>query len=213
MAANGYVDQTTHNVEELLYLNNAVWQESSDGKWWAESGQPTPNGNGSTVSPLSGNQSQPASVTPAASDATQPTPAPMPTPTPSSADGSSGSDSLTINAAGYAVDGVMPQFIVSVDGAQVGGANTVTATEFDGSQNGGNQAFTFSGNWGPGPHTVGVDYINNNVSAEGNDGNIFVNSIQFDGNATTEFNPSGNVSTGFLYQNGTVNFTGIAGHS
>ena len=207
LAANGHVDQTTHNVKELLYLNNAVWQEASDGQWWAESGQPTPYGNGSTVSPLSGNQPQPAPVAPVVNTPTQSAPAPA------SVNSSSGSDSLTINAAGYAVHGVKPQFIAYVDGTQVGGINTVTATEFDGSQNGGNQAFTFSGNWGSGPHTVGVDYINNNVSSAGNDGNIFVNSIQFDNNTTTEFSQSANVSSGFLYQNGTVDFTGIVGHT
>ena len=207
LAANGYVDQTTHNVKELLYLNNAVWQESADGKWWAESGQATPYGNGSTVSPLPDAQSQPTSVTPVVNVPTQPSP------TPSSSNGSSGSDSLTINAAGYAVQGVMPQFIAFVDGNQVGGINTITAAEFDGSQNGGNQAFTFSGNWGSGPHTIGVDYINNNVSPSGNDANIFVNSIQFDGNTTTEFTQSGSVQSGFFYQNGTMNFTGIVGHS
>lgn len=206
LAANGYVDQTTHNVRQLVYLNKAVWQEASDGKWWAESGQPTPYGNGSTVSPLPEDQPQPASVTPVVSTPTQPAPAP------SSGVGSSGSDSLTINAAGYAVQGVAPQFIVYMDGAQVGGVNTVTAIEFDGSQNGGNQSFTFSGDWGPGPHTVGVDYINNNVSPTGDDGNIFVNSVKFDGNTTIEYNPSRNVLSGFLYQNGTVNFTGIVGH-
>ena len=206
LAANGYVDQTTHNVAQLVYLNSAVWQEASDGQWWAESGQPTPYGNGSTVSPLPGNQAQAAVVTPVASNPTQPAPA-LP-----SAGSSTGSDSLTINAAGYAVQGVMPQFIAYVDGTQVGGVNTVTATEYDGSQNGGNQAFTFSGNWGAGPHTVGVDYINN-ISPGGNDANIFVNSIQFDGNTTTEYTQSGSVSAGFLYQNGTVNFPGIVGHT
>lgn len=204
LAANGNVDQTTHNVKELVYLNNAVWQESSDGRWWAESGQSTPYGNGNMVSPLP-DQPQPALAMLVVNNATQPAP--------SSADGSSGSDNLTINAAGYAVEGVTPQFIAYVDGAQIGAINTIMAAEYDGSQNGGNQAFTFSGNWGPGPHTVGVDYINNNVSPTGDIGNIFVNSVQFDGNTTIEYTQSGNVSSGLLSHDGTVNFTGIIGNT
>jgi hypothetical protein len=122
----------------------------------------------------------------------------------------SGQDTLTINAAGYGVQGVDPQFTVFVDGTQVGGVNTVSATEYDGTSSGGNQAFTFTGDWGAGPHTIGIDYLNNSTTSTGDLANLFVNSIQYDGSTTTEFTQNFSVSNGFLYQDGTKNFTGIA---
>ncbi len=144
----------------------------------------------------------PAAATGTAANSPPPAPnVPAPSSTPTS---TGGPDTLIIGAAGYAVGNVTPQFIASVDGNQVGGVNTVQAVEFDGSSTGGNENFSFAGNWGPGPHTVGIDYINNNVSPTGDTGNIFVNSVTYGGNTTTEYSPGG-VQAGFLYQNGTTN--------
>jgi len=140
-----------------------------------------------------------------------PAPTPTPTPTPPAPSTGSGSDTLTINAAGYAIQGVQPRFTVSVDGNQLGGVYTVNAVEYDGSNNGGNQAFTFSGNWGPGQHTIGIDFLNNIVSSTGDDSNLFVNSINLDGNVTTEYSQQGWQQAGFFWQNGTNNFNITAG--
>lgn len=131
------------------------------------------------------------------------TSAPAPTPSDNTA---SGSDTLTINAAGYAFDDVRPQFIVSVDGNQIGGVNSVDAVEYDGSDNGGNQPFTFAGNWGPGNHTVSISFLNNMVSSAGDDSNLFVNSISLDGATTQEYSLDGSLQNGFFWQNATNNF-------
>lgn len=48
------------------------------------------------------------------------------------------------------------QFTVTVDGGSLGAAQTVTASHAAGAQ----QAFTFTGNWGAGPHKVAVKYLN-----------------------------------------------------
>lgn len=195
MAVNGNVDITTSGVAQLTYVNGGVWQENTSGNWWTESGQGAPNGEGSPVSPLPGGQA---------------TPAPTPVATPAASPGP-GPDALTVNAAGYAVQGVRPQFIAFVDGNKVGGVNTVGATEYDGSSNGGNEPFTFSGNWGPGRHVIGIDFINNIVSPTGDDSNLFVNSITLDGNPTVEYNQGSGPQGGFLYQNGTDSFTVVSG--
>ena len=198
--------------------SGAPWELSSDGtaNFTVTAGSnlsPTASGSGLFASDgaaaTSGNPALPTGTSGSSpSGSTGATPPPVP-----SAPSTPGTDSLTINAAGYAVQDVNPQFIAYVDGNQVGGVNTVTATEYDGTSTAGNQAFTFTGNWGSGPHTIGIDYINNNMSPTGDLANLFVNSIQFDGNTTVEYTQTGSVSAGFLYQNGTTNFNGIVAHS
>ena len=83
---------------------------------------------------------------------TAPAPAPAPT-TPGTV--GSGNDTLVLNLSEDAYKGDA-QFTVSVDGAQLGGTQTVTASHGAGQS----QAFTFKGNFGSGKHTVAVSFLN-----------------------------------------------------
>ena len=71
------------------------------------------------------------------------------------------------------------QFVVKVDGVQVGGVQTVTALQSAGRT----QDFTFTGAWSAGSHTVTVDFLNDawDPSIPGADRNIYVHSVLFDG--------------------------------
>ena len=87
-------------------------------------------------------------------------------------------------------------FTVSVDGTQLGGTYTATASHSAGQD----QAFTFTGDWGVGPHTVTVDFTNDAWDGVGvNDRNLYVDSVTYDGTNTNQSAP--------LYSNGPVNFT------
>jgi endoglucanase len=68
------------------------------------------------------------------------------------------------------------QFTVSVNGQQVGGVMTATALHNAGAQ----QPFTLIGNWGSGPVSVTVNYLNDTSSSTG-DRNLYVDSISYDG--------------------------------
>jgi hypothetical protein len=174
MAINGGVITSTANVAELAFVNGGVWQENSAGNWWTESGQADPNGEGSAVSPLSGTASA----------------------------GSSEPDSLTINAAGLIVGDVQPQFIVSVDGNQVGGVNTVTASE-----SAGGQTFSFSGDFGAGQHSIGIDFLNGASAGSSGGSDLFINAITLDGNTANEYSPTaGSGQAGYLDHSGTAYF-------
>ena len=48
------------------------------------------------------------------------------------------------------------QFTVSVDGKQLGGTFTTTASHAAGVS----QSFTFKGDWAPGAHAVAVNFLN-----------------------------------------------------
>jgi hypothetical protein len=37
VAVDGVIDQSTRNVTELAYVNGQVWQQNTDGLWWAKS--------------------------------------------------------------------------------------------------------------------------------------------------------------------------------
>lgn len=78
-------------------------------------------------------------------------PAAPPTPTPDA----SGSNVLTLSMSEDAWLGDA-QFTVAIDGTTIGGLHTATASHAAGAS----QAFSFSGNWGAGPHAVGVTFIN-----------------------------------------------------
>ena len=88
------------------------------------------------------------------------------------------------------------QFLVKVDGNQLGGPQTVTASHTTGNS----QAFTFEGNFGPGVHTVQVDFINDAWGGTSDtDRNLYVNSIQYGG----QLYPNAQAS---LFTNGGVQF-------
>lgn len=93
----------------------------------------------------------------------------------------SGTDTLVLNMAEdkYLVDA---QFSVTVDGVQIGGIQTATASQ----QYGHTQTFNVLGNWGTGQHTVGVNFLNdasdpNGHYAVGTDRNLYLMSATYDG--------------------------------
>src|SRR6476646_3919132 len=87
---------------------------------------------------------------------------------------SSGTDSITLNMAGDSALGEDPRFTVNVDGQQVGGVQSVSASQSSGQT----QAFTFQGDWAPGQHNVTVTFANNFIyPGVGGDRNLYVDSI------------------------------------
>ena len=85
------------------------------------------------------------------------------------------------------------QFIIKVDGTQLGDPQSVTASHAAGQT----QNFTFSGNWGAGPHNVEVDFLNDADAGPGQDRNLYVNQVTYDGTAAVS-------QTLPLYSNGGV---------
>ncbi|MBN8905966.1 MAG: hypothetical protein J0H99_04925, partial [Rhodospirillales bacterium] len=180
VAVNGVVDATTARVTVLAYEKGLVWQENADNLWWSKS-KPTyawGPAAGTSTSPI------PPTSTPA------PTPAPTSAPTGAIVVGS-GSDSIVLmmseDADGPAgAAGRDAQFTVNVDGKQIGGLQTVTASHAAGQK----QAFEFRGNYGVGTHTVTVTFANNSMTQgdkaafnDGGDRNLYVDSVTYDGTA------------------------------
>ena len=101
-------------------------------------------------------------------------------------------DTLTINVSEDAWKG-NAQFVVLVDGVQVGGTQTATALHASGQS----QNITLTGNFGPGPQTVAVQFINDAWGGTAaTDRNLYVNSITYDGTTTAVNTP--------LYSNGST---------
>ncbi len=70
------------------------------------------------------------------------------------------------------------QFTVKVDGVQVGGVNTVTASHAAGRT----QDFAFAGSWATGQHRVTVDFLNDaHGGTAATDRNLYVDSIELGG--------------------------------
>jgi hypothetical protein len=93
----------------------------------------------------------------------------------------SGPDSIVVNLSEFAWQGDA-QATFSVDGAQVGGAETVTAIN-----GAATQAFTLEGNFGRGSHSVGVSFVNNLWSGTlEDDRKLYVDSIAAGGVTQTE---------------------------
>jgi hypothetical protein len=118
----------------------------------------------------------------------------------------SGSDSITLNMAEDQALGVDAEFSVNVDGKQVGGRQTVTASQSSGQT----EAFTFNGDWAPGNHDVTVTFANNFIyPGLSGDRNLYVDGVSYDGqtvsNATTALYQSPlfppNSTQGNLYGN------------
>ncbi len=87
------------------------------------------------------------------------------------------------------------QFQVSIDGKQLNAADTVTALH----ANGAVQDFSFTGNWGAGPHDVAVSFLNDAYAGSpSTDRNLYVESLNLDGKS---------VGGAALYANGTAHFT------
>ena len=72
------------------------------------------------------------------------------------------------------------QFMVTMDGKQISGINTVTALHNAGQT----ETFTFDGSWGQGSHIVGIQFLNDAYNAStGEDRNLFFQSGSYDGHA------------------------------
>ena len=90
----------------------------------------------------------------------------------------SGSDTITVNLSEDQAAGEDAQFTVNVDGQQIGGVQTVTASHAAGQD----QAFTFAGNYGPGSHNVVVTFGNNFIyPGTSGDRNLYVDGVTYDG--------------------------------
>ncbi len=105
-------------------------------------------------------------------------------------------DTLDVNVSEDAYQGDA-QYTVSVDGNQVGGVETTTASHTAGVS----QDLVLDGDWGSGSHTVGITFINDlYAGSPSTDRNLYVNSVTYDGTSAT---PGSVVE----YANGTTNFT------
>ena len=92
----------------------------------------------------------------------------------------SGADTLVIGVSEDAYQG-NAQFTVSVDGKQLGGTFTATASHAAAA----NQNFTFKGDFGTGAHAVAVNFLNDAWGGTAaTDRNLYVNGITYNGAAT-----------------------------
>lgn len=89
------------------------------------------------------------------------------------------------------------QFLISLDGQQLGG--TLSATASHGLSQ--DQAFTFQGSFGGGTHDLAVSFINDAWGGTAStDRNLYVNGVDYNGAALAQ-------GTAALYSNGTAHFT------
>jgi hypothetical protein len=135
---------------------------------------------------------------------------------------SSGSNTLTLQISGDQYDGD-PQIEMFVDGQQIGGTYTVTADHASGQT----QTITITGNFDPTvAHQVQVEFVNDawdgtawwshGGSADGNDRNVYVESISLNGQtlegsqgtdaATNGTVPAANANEAVMDVNGTLTF-------
>ena len=103
--------------------------------------------------------------------------------TTSSTPTSSGSDTLVLDVSEIAAGGRDVQFAVSVDGVQIGGTQTVTASHAAAQS----QDITLMGNFGPaGSHTVTVNFLNGYATNADAGRTLYVNAISLNGVTTFE---------------------------
>ena len=90
----------------------------------------------------------------------------------------SGSDTIVLNMAEDQSLGTDAEFTVNVDGQQIGGVQTITASQSAGQS----QTFTFQGNYAPGAHQIAVTFVNNfQYPGSSGDRNVFVKGVTYDG--------------------------------
>jgi hypothetical protein len=105
------------------------------------------------------------------------TPAPASAPVASNDDTGSGSDQLTLRVSGDAGHGD-PQFVVKVDGQQVGDLLSVTASHDAGQW----QDVTLNGTFGSGQHQVEVSFVNDGTDgSHATDTNLYVGGVGLNG--------------------------------
>jgi endoglucanase len=104
-------------------------------------------------------------------------------------------DSVVLYMAEDAYDGDA-EFTVAINGQQVGGVMTATALHDLGQED----PFTFTGDWGSGPVSVTVTYLNDANNGGSGDRNLYVDQIAYDG----VLQPGQSAP---LYSDGSANFT------
>ncbi|WP_267360819.1 MULTISPECIES: carbohydrate-binding domain-containing protein [unclassified Methylobacterium] len=92
-----------------------------------------------------------------------------------------GSDKLVLKLSEDAYKGDA-QYTVSVDGQQVGGTLTAHAAHVAGST-ALDDTLTVQGNFGAGPHTVSLNFLNDAYDGPGNDRNLYVDAASYNGAA------------------------------
>lgn len=126
----------------------------------------------------------------------------------------SGGDTLVLHLSEDAWSGDA-QFTLDIDGAQIAGPTAVTVAHTSGNF----QDFTFTGDFGAGPHMVAIHFINDAWGGTpGTDRNLYVGGIDFDGvhyagkmaqNDALSGNPDTDPNAAEMYGNGTVTFSGV----
>ncbi|MGE5539067.1 MAG: carbohydrate-binding domain-containing protein [Gemmatimonas sp.] len=127
----------------------------------------------------------------------------------------SGSDTLVLHLSEDAWNGDA-QFAVLLDGVQMGGPTAVTTAHGSGVQD-----FTYTGNFGAGPHKVEVRFLNDAWGGTAStDRNLYVHGITFDGidhagqdagNTARNGMPDTDPNAAEMYVNGSVVFGNVAG--
>ena len=154
----GWLAQTlAASGDQIAFVN--IWDANAGGNFDFSSSTANKPGEAAAWAKSFGNSGAPANPTPSAV-----------------------ADTLTLNVSEDAWQGDA-QFIVSVDGKQVGGVTTVTALH----ANGQNQDFTFRDFWGAGPHNIGVTFLNDAYGGTAQtDRNLYVNGAALNGHANAE---------------------------
>ncbi len=89
----------------------------------------------------------------------------------------SGPDSIAINVSEDAYNGDA-QFVLSVDGVQIGGVQTASVPHSERQQ----QTFLVNGNFGAGPHVLGVNFLNDAYGGSPDaDRNLWIGTVQAGG--------------------------------
>jgi hypothetical protein len=130
--------------------------------------------------------------------------------------GSTGPDTLVLHLSEDAWNGDA-QFAVLVDGHQIGGPTGVTTAHDTGTF----QDFTYTGDFGAGPHTVDVQFLNDAWGGTADtDRNLYVGGITFDGttyagntaeNTAANGHAADDPNAAVMDVNGTATFSGVEG--
>lgn len=119
-----------------------------------------------------------------------------PSPQPAATTAGPGADVLVLTISEDAWQGDA-QFNIAIDGTTISGVQTATASRAAGAS----QIFSFTGNWGTGPHTVGITFINDAWGGTpSTDRNLHVEQVAYNGITATG-------APAALWSSGTAGFT------
>ena len=86
-------------------------------------------------------------------------------------------DTISLLLSGDAYKG-SPQFVLLMDGKQIAGPTSVTASHSAGQD----QSFTFSNHFGVGDHTLGIDFVNDlSAGTKTTDRNLYIEQVSYNG--------------------------------